>query len=98
MTKGNRVEFQLLGQKYAIRSEATPEYVRELVAHVEKMVKQVRAEAGSQDSQKLAVLAALYITDELFQSRHANRRTEGTAAERVGALLEVLDKVVPPTR
>lgn len=96
MTKGNRVEFQLLGQKYAIRSEATPEYVRELVAHVEKMVKQVQGEGGPQDPQKLAVLAALYITDEFFQSRHAGRRTEGKAAERVDALLEVLEKAAPP--
>jgi cell division protein ZapA (FtsZ GTPase activity inhibitor) len=97
MTKTNRVEFELLGQKYAIRSDATPEYVRQLVAHVEKTIKRIQAGGGPQDPQKLAVLAAFYIADELFQSRDASRQKEGTAAERVGALLELLEKTAPPS-
>lgn len=97
MTKPNRVEFNLLGQKYTIKSEAAPEYVRKLVAHVEKIVKQIQGERAPQDPQKLAVLAALYIADELFQSRDTRRQSEGAAVERVGALLELLDKVAPPS-
>lgn len=97
MTKTNRVEFELLGQKYAIRSDATPEYVRQLVAHVEKTVKQIQAEGGPKDPQKLAVLAAFYIADELFQTRDASRRKDGAAAERVGALLELLEKTARPS-
>ena len=96
MTKPNRVEFNLLGQKYTIKSEAAPEYVRKLVAHVEKIVRQIQGEGAPQDPQKLAVLAAFYIADELFQSREGSRQTEA-AAERVGALLELLDKVAPPS-
>lgn len=94
MTKSNRVEFNLLGQRYAIKSDAAPEYVRELVAHVEKIIKQIQGGSAPQDPQKLAVLAALYVADELFQSREGTHRTE----ERVGALLELLDKVAPPSK
>lgn len=97
MTKTNRVEFELLGQKYAIRSDATPEYVRQLVAHLEKTIKQIQKEGGPQDPQKLAVLAAFYIADELFRSRDASRQKEGAAAERVGALLQLLEKTAPPS-
>lgn len=97
MTKTNRVEFELLGQKYAIRSDATPDYVRRLVAHVEKTIKQIKTEGGPQDPQKLAVLAAFYITDELFRSRDTSRQTEGAAAERLGALLELLEKTARPS-
>ena len=97
MTKPNRVEFSLLGQKYTIRSDATPEYVRRLVAHVEKTIKQIQAEGGPQDPQKLAVLAAFYITDALFQSRDASRQKEGAAVERVGTLLELLEKTAHPS-
>ena len=96
MTK-NRVEFELLGQKYAIRSDATPEYVRRLVAHLEKTIKQIQKEGGPQDPQKLAVLAAFYITDALFQSRDASRQKEGAAVERVGTLLELLEKTARPS-
>lgn len=97
MTKTNRVEFSLLGQKYTIRSDATPEYVRRLVAHVEKIIKQIQGEGGPQDPQKVAVLAAFYIADELFRSRDQSRQTEGAAAERVGALLELLEKSARPS-
>ena len=97
MSKTTRVEFSLLGQKYTIRSEATPEYVRNLVAHVEKTIRQIQKEGGPQDAQKLAVLAAFYIADELFRGRDQSRRVEGQATERVGALLELLDKVAPPS-
>lgn len=96
MTKPSRVEFDLLGQRYTIRSEATPEYVRELVAHVEKIVRQIQAQGGPQDPHKVALLAALYITDELFQSRDAGRQTESATADRVGALQELLDTIAPP--
>ncbi len=97
MSKTNRVEFELLGQTYVIRSDATPEYVRQLVAHVEKTIKQIQAGGGPQDPQKLAVLAAFYIADELFQSRDGSRRSEGAAAERLGALLDLLEKSSPPS-
>jgi cell division protein ZapA (FtsZ GTPase activity inhibitor) len=97
MSKTNRVEFELLGQKYTIRSDATPEYVRRLVAHVEKTIKQIQAGGAPQDPQKLAVLAAFYIADELFRGRDASRQTEGAAAERVGVLLELLEKTARPS-
>jgi cell division protein ZapA (FtsZ GTPase activity inhibitor) len=87
------VEFNLLGQRFAIKSDAAPEYVKQLVAHVEKIIKQIQSGGAPQDPQKVAVLAALYIADELFQSREGSRNTE----ERVGALLELLDKVAPPS-
>ncbi|MBI4611562.1 MAG: cell division protein ZapA [Candidatus Rokubacteria bacterium] len=96
MTTAARVEFELLGQRFAVRSEAAPEYVRELVAHVERTIKEVAGE-GSQDPLKLAVLAALYITDELFRVREAGSKEAGDAARRVGALVRLLDQVVPPS-
>ena len=96
MTKAARVEFELLGQRFTVKSEAPPEYVRKLVAHVERTIRERQGEGG-QDPVKLAVLAALYITDELFRLREARSQESGEAAQRVGALVELLDKVVPPS-
>lgn len=96
MTKGTRVEFELLGQRFTVKSEAPADYVRELVAHVERTVSELRGE-GNQDPVKLAVLAALYIADELFRAREARSQEAGEAARRVGALVQLLDKVAPPS-
>lgn len=95
MTNAARVEFELLGQRFTVRSDAPAEYVRELVAHVERTIKELKGER-SQDPVRLAVLAALYITDELFRTRRARSQEAGEAAQRVGALVQLLDQVAPP--
>ena len=37
MTEPKRVDVEILGQRYAIRSEAPPDYVRQLVAYLETL-------------------------------------------------------------
>lgn len=96
MTNPARVEFELLGRRFTVKSEAPPEYVREMVAHVERTLKGLKGE-GSHDPVKLAVLAALYITDELHRAREARSQEAREAAKRVGALIELLDNVAPPS-
>ena len=39
MSEAHRVEVEILGQKYTIRSEADPKYVRDLAAYVEQRAK-----------------------------------------------------------
>ncbi len=98
MPEAKRVDIEILGQRYAIRSEAPPDYVRQLVAYLENRVNEIRGEATGPDPTKFLVLAALDITDELFHLRDARSRSEGDATARVGALLELLDQIVPPPR
>jgi cell division protein ZapA (FtsZ GTPase activity inhibitor) len=95
MTAPARVEFEILGQRFTLRSEAPPEYVRELVALVERTIGELR-EQGNQDPLKLAVLAALYVADELLRAREARSQEAGETVRRVGALVELLDQVAPP--
>lgn len=95
--KTHRVEVEILGQRLAIRSEAPSEYVRKLAAHVEKTMRQLAPEGGAKDPAKLALLTALAITDEMFRARDDRSMLEGEAAKRVGALLQLLDAVVPPS-
>jgi cell division protein ZapA (FtsZ GTPase activity inhibitor) len=69
MSEMQRVEVEILGQKYTIRSEADPKYVRDLAAYVEKRVKSVEGQVRGQDPVKALALAGLYIADELFRAR-----------------------------
>ena len=96
MTEPKRVDVEILGQRYAIRSAAPPDYVRQLVDYLESRVKEIRGEAAGQDPVKFLVLAALDITDELFRLRDDRARNDGDASARVGALLRLLESVVPP--
>jgi hypothetical protein len=44
MSEMQRVEVEILGQRYTIRSEADPKYVRDLAAFVEERVKSVEGQ------------------------------------------------------
>lgn len=97
MADVNRVEVEILGQKYTIRSGAEPAYVKDLAAYLEKRVSEIRAAGGGQDAPRLLALAALYITDELFRLRDERTEADRVASDRVGALREMLDAVVMDT-
>ena len=64
-----RVEFEILGQKYTVRSEASPEYVRKLVDYLDATLRDLDPGGGGQEPTKLSILAALHVTDELFRAR-----------------------------
>ena len=96
--KSHRVEVEILGQRLVLRSAAPPEYVRGLVAYVEKTIRQLRPEGGIEDSAKLAVLAALTITDDLFQARDDRAQGEVETVKRVSGLLRLLEEVAPPSK
>jgi len=95
MSEPQRVDVEILGQKYTIRSEAEPKYVRELAAYVEKRAKGVEGQLRGQDPVKALALAALYIADELFRAREEAGKYEGDLPKRIGAMVDVLDALVP---
>jgi cell division protein ZapA (FtsZ GTPase activity inhibitor) len=91
-----RVEVEILGQKYAIRSEASPEYVRDLAAYVERRATEIRGNAVGQDPLRLLALAALYIADELFRLRDDREAADQDTGARLGALRDLLDSLSQP--
>ena len=95
MSEMQRVEVEILGQRYTIRSEADPKYVRDVAAFVEKRVKSVEGQVRGQDPVKALALAALYIADELFRVREQLSRFEGDLPKRIGAMVDLLDAIVP---
>jgi cell division protein ZapA len=98
MAEPRRVDVEILGQRYAIRSEAPPDYVRQLVAYVETRVQEIRGDTPGQDATKVLVLTALDITDELFRLREEQGKGDIDVTARLGALIKLLDAVVPPSR
>jgi len=95
MADMNRVEVEILGQKYTVRTESSPEYVRTLAAHVEQRATEIRGGGTGQDPTRLLALASLYITDELFRLRDERVEAERDTSARLGALRDLLAAVVP---
>jgi cell division protein ZapA (FtsZ GTPase activity inhibitor) len=89
-----RVEITLLGQTLTVRTEASPEYLRQLAAYLEERVGALIG-GGMKDPMAALTLAALDITDELFRAREDQTRQDGDVGQRIGALVEILDRLAP---
>jgi len=94
MSAPKRVELTFLGQALALRTDASPEYVRKLAKFVEERVAELKR-AGVKDPLKALSLAALDITDELFKTRDEKTRGAGEVGARLGALVALLDRAAP---
>ena len=89
-------EFEILGQRYTIRSDASPEYIRELVVYMETKVNEIQKGPSPQDPLKVSILAALTIVDELFQAREGLAAQEADLVRTIQRLIERLQTAIPP--
>jgi cell division protein ZapA len=65
----NTIQLEIFGQPYAVRAGQDPGYIEHLAAYVDAQMREVSRAAGAVDSMKIAVLAALNVTDELFKAK-----------------------------
>jgi cell division protein ZapA len=77
-SKKNVVRVTILGDEYSIRSDQSPERTRIIAEHVDNVIKQTMKAGNIVDAQKAAILAALSITDELFDAREAGEDLAGS--------------------
>jgi len=71
-TKKTSVKVEILGESYAIRTEAAPEHTRAVAEHLDRAIRQILSGGAVIETNRAAILAALQITSELFQEREAN--------------------------
>ncbi len=91
---GRVIPVEIFGQRYPIRSTLDPEYVGRLAAYVDEKMRAAGESAPTGDPQRLAVLAALNVADELFRSREITRARDGQVAERAEEMERLLDRVL----
>jgi len=60
------VKAEIFGQTYTIRGELDEAYVQKLASYVDEKMRAVANATSTVDTQKVAVLAALSIADELY--------------------------------
>lgn len=82
----------IYNQTYNLRSQHEPEYINELAAHVNRRMNEIASQTMTVDSLRVAILAALQIADELYQSRQEMRNTENEIVERSARYAEILDQ------
>jgi cell division protein ZapA (FtsZ GTPase activity inhibitor) len=85
------VRVTVLGEPFAIHSEAAPEYTRRVAAHVDSTLRALRHGAGAMEPFPTAVLGAMEITNDLFQTRSDRAALMEEAVARIHRNVEAID-------
>ncbi len=88
------VSVRIAGEDHTIRSSAEPEYTTRCAAYVDRRIHEIKKQIGLVESHKVAILAALSITDELFEVQETQEESSSRIAERVNALAARLEDAV----
>ena len=87
MSEMKSVTVRILGEEHTIRAEAEPAWTKRCAKLVDDRIQELRTRAGLIETHRLAILAALSITDELLQAQDALEKLEQEVATRSDALL-----------
>lgn len=80
--KKNRVQVRIYGEDYMMKSDAAPDYMKRVAHYVDEKMRQVSQGSSRLGLNKLAVLTAVNLADELFRVRRELRELEELQARR----------------
>lgn len=90
------LKIKIYGTEYPIKSdpETDTEYILKVAEYVDKKMQEVDRSTQAKSALKIAILAALNITDELFQERLKDEGTDKDVGNRIRELSDVLDRAL----
>lgn len=93
--KKQTVTVNIFGEEYPIRGDADPDYIVSVASYLDDKMREVAERNANKSPTKVAILAALNITDELFQARKATSREIKDLEEKTQTIIDWLDSRLP---
>ena len=91
------VKVQIFGQTYSIRGELDEAYMQELARYVDEKMQAIADMTKTVDTQKVAVLAALAIADELRSIQRDSGEHEELLREQAERCLTLVERALKQT-
>lgn len=93
MTK--TIDVEIYGQRYSIRGEADDAYIRRLAGYVDEHMRQLAEGMKTATPSKLAVLTAINLAHQLFESEKKRTQGEADVDRRMVNLMESIEEQMP---
>ena len=93
---GNNTEekFNYLVEKLVSTKNINKNYIKEVAAYVDKKMHEVqRSVPSSMNASKIAILAAMNISDELFGARRGEYSFKGEVESKIKSLIERIEEI-----
>ncbi len=88
----------IFGKEYTLKGGADSDYVQEVAAFVDKRMSEVARNAAVVSTDRVAILAAVNIADELFREQQKRMEATATLEDRSLHLTRLLIKEVEGDR
>lgn len=88
------IRVEIYNQTYNIRSDGDSDYISELAEYVDSRMREISSGTLTVDSLKVAILAALYIADELHRLKNIHEHADEQLASRSAECAEMLDRLL----
>jgi cell division protein ZapA len=89
--RGSVTQVEIFGQTYSVRAEGESAYIHDLARFVDSRMKEVAEQTATVDTTKIAILAALNISDDLHRVRKGRMDNPTDALARAERLIRRLD-------
>ena len=88
-----KIQVEIYGQDYQIKAGADPDYIKNIARYVDLKMREIASSVPTVDSLKIAVLAALNITDEFFLLKRHKQDLDREFTQRTEKIQKLLDSV-----
>ncbi len=89
--RGSVTQVEIFGQTYSVRAEGESSYIHDLARFVDSRMKEVAEQTATVDTTKIAILAALNISDDLHRVEKNRMDNPTDALARAERLIRKLD-------
>ena len=93
--QSNLVKVSIFGQEYTVKAPADPAYIQSIAEYVNSKMKEVQDELPTaQSSTRIAILASMNVTDELFSIRKTKENEKSEVDSKISSLIELIDESI----
>ncbi len=85
------VTVKIFGEDYRIKGVKSPDYIQNLARFLDRKMKEVAANTQLTSTNKIAILAALNISDELYKFKEKHKASGQQIREKVQTLMRLIE-------
>lgn len=86
------VRVNIYGQEYKVKAPADSSYIVEVANYVDTKMREVAEGLSSQQpATRIAILAAMNISDELFKIKENRSESNSSVEKRISSLIDYID-------
>ena len=93
----NLVKVDIYGKEYTVKGQADSSYIESVAEYVDSKMKEVDANVPFESSLRVAILAAMNITDELFSQKSLKHVKNDDIEEKARILVQELEDTLEST-